>query len=306
MKKIFARREFLMAGACGAVAALAPLGAAAQAIAAFPHDAVEAGKLPRLLTGLCAYSFRKDFLAGKMTMEDFTERAVELKVDGVDMTTYYFKSTEPAYLAHLRNMIYRAGLAMSGVACKSSIVKPTAADRAAIVTEIKNWVDVTDRLGASHLRIFGGPAPAGATAEQVMNDAVEVFKTVADYGGERGIVLGIENHVGITQSLDFCMELMHRVNHPYAGINLDLTHFVPVSTSYAAIEQCIPYATNIHVRDHFDDKSAIDMDRVWSLFAKAGFKGYMSLEYEDDEPEATGIPRMVAKIRALNAKYSSV
>jgi sugar phosphate isomerase/epimerase len=101
---------------------------------------------------------------------------------------------------------------------------------------------------------------------------------------------------------------MHRVNSPYAGINLDITHFVPTANedAYAQIEACIPYATNTHIRDKFDDGSPIDLDRVWRLFAQAGFKGFMSAEYEDKEDAATGVPKLVEKIRTLCAKYSTV
>src|SRR6266849_6574126 len=52
---------------------------------------------PRLLTGCCAYSYSKLLKAGKMTMEDVIRKAVELGVAAVDMTAYWFKSTEPAY-----------------------------------------------------------------------------------------------------------------------------------------------------------------------------------------------------------------
>jgi len=43
---------------------------------------------PRLLSGCCAYSYRKYLQNGPMTMEDFILEAVELEIDGVDMTTY--------------------------------------------------------------------------------------------------------------------------------------------------------------------------------------------------------------------------
>jgi sugar phosphate isomerase/epimerase len=102
---------------------------------------------------------------------------------------------------------------------------------------------------------------------------------------------------------------MQRINSPYAGINLDITHFVPTPTedAYAQIEACLPYATNTHIRDLFDDGSPIDLDRVWKLFADAGFKGFMSAEYEaKGEDAAIGVPKLVEKIRALCKKYSTV
>src|SRR5262245_7370289 len=63
----------------------------------------------RLLPGCCAYSFSSYLGKGKMTMEEFILKAVELGVLGVDITTYWLKSTEPGYLAGLRHLAYKQG-----------------------------------------------------------------------------------------------------------------------------------------------------------------------------------------------------
>ena len=62
-------------------------------------------------------------------------------------------------------------------------------------------------------------------------------------------MLGVEDHSGVTQHADVCLEIMHRVNSPYGGINLDVTNFIPTATQdvYAQIAACIPYATNTHI-----------------------------------------------------------
>jgi len=267
-----------------------------------------ATKMPRFFSGCCAYSYRKYLQHGPMTMEEFIEKAVSLRVDSVDMTGYYLKSTDPAYLASLRHLAYRSGVVFSGAACGLSMVAADPAKRAEAITEIKKWVDVADSLGAPHLRIFAGKLPPGVTLPQSIEWSVEAMKTGSDYSGRKGIALGVEDHSGVTQSADVCLEIMHRVNSPYAGINLDITHFVPTATAdaYTQIEACIPYATNTHIRDKFDDGSPIDLDRVWKLFAGAGFKGFMSAEYEDKEDAATGVPKLLEKIRTLCAKYSTV
>lgn len=144
--------------------------------------------------------------------------------------------------------------------------------------------------------------------QQAVDWVVETMKPACDYAGKKGIMIGVEDHSGVTQNADVCLEIMHRVNSPYAGINLDITHFIPTPAedAYAQIAACIPYATNTHIRDHFDDGAPVDMDRVWRLFAKAGFKGYMSAEYEGKEDPMTGVPKLVARIRTLCRKYSSV
>ncbi len=312
MRERMERRQFLKTIGTGALTGMA--------FDAFGSPRAEAGsgdvtssasKMPRLFVGCCAYSYRQELVHGQMTLEDFIRKAVDLRLDGIDMTVYYLKSTDPEYLTNLRHLAYKNAVSFSGSGCKVSTVQATPAKRVDSLNEIKKWVDVTDRLGASHLRIFAGELPPGATLQQGIDWTVETMKAACDYSGQKGIMLGVEDHPGISQSADVCLEIMHRVNSPYAGINLDITHFIPTPTedAYAQIAACIPYATNVHIRDRFDDRTPIDMDRVWRLFAQAGFKGYMSAEYDShfasDVDPSTGIPKLIAEIRALCKKYSS-
>jgi len=303
------RRKFLKTVGISALAGAGTqwLGPIAQA-----QSSTEAGtdgsKMPRLFAGCCAYSYDHALRKGTMTMEDFIHKAVELRVDGIDMTAYYLKSTDPEYLDSLRHLAYKNAVPFSGSACGVSMVQAEASKRAEGLTEIKKWVDVTDRLGASHLRVFAGELPHGATLQQGIDWTVETMKTATDYSGKKGIMLGLEDHNGVTQRADVCLEIMHRVNSPYAGINLDVTNFIPTATQdvYAQIAACIPYATNTHIRDRFEyNQSPVDLDRVWKLFAQAGFKGYMSAEYEGPDSE-TGVPKLIAQIRTLCQKYSTV
>jgi len=308
MKRTWERREFLKAagGLAGTGIVSAPL-SAAQASGA----GSDASKNPRLLVGCCAYSYRVELTHGPMTLEDFIRKAVELRLDTVDMTVYYLKSTDPGYLESLRYLAFKNAVAFSGAACGSTMVQADADKRADVLQQIKQWVDVTDRLGASHLRVFAGKLPSGTTVQQATDWVVETMKAACDYSAAKGITLGLEDHSGVSQTADVCLEIMHRVDSPYAGINLDITHFIPSATedSYAQIAACIPYATVSHIRDKFDDGSPIDMDRVWKMYADAGHKGAMSVEYEGGphgDPASVGVPKLVARVRELCSKYSTI
>jgi hypothetical protein len=135
------------------------------------------GKAARLLSGCCAYSYGPELKRGAMTLEDFIGKAVELRLDGVDMTTYYLKSTEPEYLDGLRHLAYKNAMPLSGSACGVSMVQISPAQRGDSLNEIKKWVDVTDRLGASHLRVFAGKLPSGHT----LQEAIDHFRAPHDF-----------------------------------------------------------------------------------------------------------------------------
>ena len=263
---------------------------------------------PRLLTGCCAYSYSKLLKTGKMTMEDVIRKAVELGIDGVDMTAYWFKSTDPVYLVSLRHLAFKNGVCFSGAATGASTVQAEPSKRAQVLEEIKKWIDVTESLGASHLRVFAGKLPTGATVQDGIKWTVETLKVACDYAGEKGVTLGMEDHEGITQSSDACLEIVHRVDSPFFGINLDITNFIATAQAdaYAQIEATVPFATHTHIRDYFANGEAVDLDRVWQIFAKSNYKGFMSAEYEGEEDPSTGVPKLVEKIKTLCRKYSSV
>ena len=315
MQNVTGRRRFLKTMVAGGLAGagMDVIGGSALADLAPVAEAAEpSSNMPRLLAGCCAYSYRMALTHGQMTMEDFIRKSVELQLDSIDMTVYYLKSTDRDYLNSLRHLAYQNAITLSGTACRSSLVQPDADRRKDALQDLKKWVDVADALGTSHLRIFAGKLPDGVPLQEATGWVVEGMKAGCDYAAQKGVILGLEDHSGVSQSADVCLEIMHRVNSPYAAINLDITHFIPSATQdgYAQIAACIPYAKVVHVRDVFDDGSPLDMDRVWRLFAKARFKGYMSVEYDGEanggEPAATGVPKLVKKTRELCRKYSTV
>ncbi len=306
MRNPISRRAFIGTAAIAAAGSPAPSAWGS----AFPPrtDAAAPPSKPRLFSGCCAYSYEKYLESKKMTMEDFILKAVELEIEGVDMTAYWFKSTEPEYLVSLRHLAKSNGVCFSGAACGASTVEADPAKRAKVLDDIKKWVDATEHLGASHLRVFAGELPNGVTAAQGVAWTVETLKPACEYSGAKGITLGIEDHGGITQRADVCLELLHKIDSPYFGINLDISNFVASSDDeqYQQIQACAPYATHTHIRDRFGDSGhPIDLDRVWQIFARAGYKGFMSVEYEGEEDAMTGVPKLVEHVKSLNRKYSS-
>ena len=305
MNRPMLRRQFLATAGGAAIAA-----PAAGNVLATPNavELDQTGKQARLFAGCCAYSYLKYFNAGSMTMESFIQKAVELGVHGVDITTYWLKSTEPEYLTSLRHLAFKNGMSLSGIAIRTEMCQAGGAIRAEEIRRIQQWVDAAELLGASHVRVFAGNLPGGASEKRGIEWVVEAMKPACDYAGKRGITLGIENHGGMTARASTTLEILRRVDSPYAGINLDISNFEGKTDEemYSDIQACVPYATHMHIRDLFGaTKRPIDLDRVWRLFAQGGYKGYMSAEYEAEEDPITGVPKLVEKIKVLCRKYSS-
>ena len=304
MTSQIARRQFFRTAGMGA---LAGVGLAVSGKSGDTPPATTSAEYPRLLIGCAAYSFRKILQPGNMTMEDFILKCVQMGALGADMTAYWFRSTDRPYLLSLRHLAFKNGVPFTGVGSGPDTLQADPVKRQQVVDELKKWVDVTETLGAPHMRVFAGRLPKGATTQQGVDWTVEAMKPLVDYAAGKGIVLGVETHGGITQRADTTLELIHRIDSPYFGMTLDITHFLGASDEemYKQIDACIPYATQTHIRDHFDNHNPIDLDRVWRMFAQHGYKGYMTLEYEGADA-LTNAPTMIERMKALSKKYSSV
>ena len=275
------------------------------ALAAAPKHA-QSGRKPRLRTAICAYSFRNALGDGTITYEDLVDMAVENDVDGLDLTVYWFPQENlDRFLSSLRRKAYLNAVEIPSIAIRSDLCRKEARERDREAAWLMHWVDVADRLGASHIRVFGGNVPDGSTEDEAAEWCADVLKRVADYAGSHGVILGLENHGGITLKADRVISIVEAVDHAFVGINLDTGNFH--SDPYEQIAKCIPYAVNsqFKVTIRYDDGHVEqgDWDRIVKMFADGGYRGYMALEYEDDEDPFEAVPRHLARINELVKEY---
>ena len=263
----------------------------------------------RFRTGLVAYSYRQALQAKTMTYEDLIRIAVETGTDGIDMTVYWLPSTSDDYLLPLRRLAYKNRVEIYSIGTRVRLAQPTAELREKELGELRKWLDVAQRVGATHVRVFGGPKPEGATLDQAIEFAVETLKRGAELAGARGLILGLEDDGGITDYAKETIEIVKRVGSPWAGMTLDIGNFRPPGV-YDQIEMSIPYAVGTHIKttlalDDGKTRAPFDLDRVFKMFAAHGFRGYMGLEYAESDDPATAVPAYLRQLKELAVKYSA-
>ena len=295
------RRSFL-AAAGAAVVAAAPAARATR-------EPQASSRRARFRTGLVAYSYRQALQAKTMTYEDLIRIAVETDTDGIDMTVYWMPGTSDDYVLPLRRLAYKNRVEIYSLGTRVRLAQPTADLREAQIVELRKWMDVAQRIGATHIRVFGGSKPEGATLEQAVGFAAETLKRGAEYAGARGIIFGVEDDGGITDFAKETIEIVKRADSPWAGMNLDIGNFRPPKV-YEQIEMSIPYAVSTHVKttvalDDGGGRAPCDWDRVFAMFSNHGFRGYMGLEYEAAEDPAVAVPRHLRRLKELALKYSA-
>ena len=261
---------------------------------------------PRLKTAICAYSFRIALANGSLSYLDLVDLAVEHGIDGIDSTVYWFpREGLDGFLAAFRRKAYLAAVELPSIAIRTDLCRPDARAQDREVAWLRHWVDVSHRLGSSHIRVFGGNVPQGSSEDEAAKWVAEILKRAGDYAAGKGVVLGLENHGGITARAERIIQIVRATDHPNVGINLDTGNFR--SDPYRQIEMCLPYAVNsqfkVDIRDEDGNHTPSDWDRIVRMFADAGYRGYLALEYEAAEDPFTAVPRHLARLRGLAAKY---
>jgi L-ribulose-5-phosphate 3-epimerase len=253
----------------------------------------------RFRPAICAYSFRDQLKSGSMTYADLIRMAADLGVDGIDLTTYWLPDTSDQTLLPLKKLAYRSAVSIYTIGIGAGMAQPTPELQAKKVATVRKWVDAAEKLGASHIRVFGGNVPKGSTEEQAVPWAVETLKRCAEEAGKKGITLGLEDDGGLTTNADRTVEIIRKVDSPWAGINLDVGNFP--NDAYKQIEMCAPFATNVHFKSqvHIDHRpQPADWPRILQILGSAGYRGYLSLEYELTEDPLTVVPQLVSKMQS--------
>lgn len=249
------------------------------------------GAIAMIKVGCAAYSYNSYLEKKEMKLEDFIEECYRLRLDGVELTGYYFESIDAGYVDKLKRLATRRGLAISGAGMGSDFCHADRARREKEVQEVKKWVDVSQRLGAPCLRVFAGEAPAGYTEEQAIGWTIEALKSCCEYAAQRGTIIALENHGGITARAANVVKIAKAVNSEWFGINLDLGNYR--GAIYEEIAMTVPYAVHSHAK-MFEDQPALrrlDYARVRRILESQGYNGFVSLEYEGPDDSKLAVPK---------------
>jgi sugar phosphate isomerase/epimerase len=248
--------------------------------------------------GCAAYSYRDPLKAGAMTLEQFVDTCAGMELDGVELTSYYFPSTDTAYLQSLKRHCFLRGMHILGTAVGSNFTQPDEDKRREHLRMTLDWIDHSVTLGAPCIRVFAGPIPAEVPEEQAFTWARDCLAECVEHAAQRGVVVALENHGGVTATADQVSRFLKELESPWFGINLDFGNFS--RDPYAEIGQVSPWAVTTHaklVSKFGEERRELDYPRVRKIMERAGYRGYISVEYEEKEDPAAAVPRFVDQLR---------
>lgn len=174
---------------------------------------------------------------------------------------------------------------------------------------IKNhfkWVNAAKFLGCHSIRVN---AASSGTYEEQLERAAEGLAGLTEYGDSQGINVIVENHGGLSSNGAWLAAVIKKVNHPRCGTLPDFGNFNlgdgKTYDRYKGVEELMPFAKGVSAKSHdFDDKGNekhTDYKRMMGLVKKAGYRGWVSVEWEGGMiPEPAGIKatiKLLEKVR---------
>jgi sugar phosphate isomerase/epimerase len=255
------------------------------------------------LSCICG-SFNRAFAAGRMDQVGFMEHcASALGVAGVELQDIHFPETRPRYLDRLRGTADDLGLAIVGIGIHNDFGRADLHLRQSEIVKVKQWIEVAERLGVPQIRVFAG-WPEGPAAER-WPDMIAALREAAAFARDAGVRLGLENEAAFTPTAAEHRQIVEAVGSPALGVLLDTGNYASGASAWPSVEAVAPRAVHVHAKfwqvGPGGEEPTMDYPRLLGILREAGYRGWITFEYEAAEDEATGLPRAFAYLKGLLA-----
>ena len=227
----------------------------------------------------------------------------ELGLQAVEIEDGHLGPPDPGRLDAVRAAADRHGLAIVNVALMNNFGLADGDRRQAEADRTVEWMAGARRLGSRFLRTFAG-WPEGARRRPLAGHGGRPSGRSADRAERAGVHLVLENHNhgGFVQRAEDTLTLFDLVPSPALALLLDTGNYVD---GLASIRRTAHLARHVHAKLRQvgpDGRDAlVDHEAVLAELRRVGYRGYLSVEYEGQEPGETAVPRALGHLRRLIA-----
>lgn len=269
-----------------------------------------------------SYSFSQYIREGKMTQLDCVARAKEMGFDAIEFIDI---DGAPDYEMQLENArkikaeADRIGIVINAYTIGANLYQETDEAQEKEIERLCRQVDIAAVLGVPVMRhdvcYALGKQGAARSFDLMLPRIAAAARRVTAYAAEKGIRTCSENHGYIAQDSDRVERLFNAVAHDNYGLLVDVGNFICVDEDPVhAVSRVAPYAIHVHVKDMLIRQEPIGpvraMTRGGNFFCgcvvgegdvpvrrclrvlqRAGYDGYISIEFEGQEDCIRGIAR---------------
>jgi sugar phosphate isomerase/epimerase len=225
--------------------------------------------------------------------------AFRYRVDGAGLWNGLLASTEPGYIAKVRQALEERELALPCIhfdAC--SVWADDPAQRAAQREQALRNIEVAHELGASSVRIDWGVTAATLSNEQ-FDHIVATFRDYCERAGEHGMRLGPENHFGASLDPELQLEVLAAVQCENYGVLLHLGHWDRMFED--GDRMLAPHAMHTHISAEMLAAHYEHSCRSIQQLKDAGYTGYWGVEHHTARHEYAQLAWQLGELRRVLA-----
>lgn len=252
----------------------------------------------QLKISLAQWSLNKAIKSGELSPLDFAKKARSFDIDAIEYVSgLYTNHTDTLKKISMQKLSkellkrsddYGIDNVLIMIDSQGSLASSNKKERLKAIDNHKKWIDFSYKIGCETMRVnLSGETKLDRWTENSIKSLTEL----SDYNKNINVV--VENHGGLSSNGKYLSNVMSEVNIDNCGTLPDFGNFCidgsPRACNewydiYKGVEELMPYAHAVSAKSYdFDDsgnETKIDYSKMIDIVKKAGYKGYIGIEYE--------------------------
>ncbi|SDX62972.1 sugar phosphate isomerase/epimerase [Paenibacillus sp. CF384] len=212
---------------------------------------------------------------------------------------FHFPSTDPDYLAQLREAFSAAALSFDTLLLDyGDLTSEDEEKRAADIRFMREWIDIASLAGAKQIRIIAGEAQPDQ--EEAIRKSADGLIELGRYASEKGVRVVSENFKALTSTGTSSVKLLESIGDA-ADFITDFGNFA-FPTKYAEFTMTLPRSVSVHAKAQYDGDGYPDREeflKCLETVRAAEFNGAIVLIYDGPGDMWAGLDR----IKDIVAEY---
>ena len=197
-------------------------------------------------------------------------------------------------VADLKTLLEANNLQPYSINSIEHITFQTAEDYQKIKAECEEFCSIAGEINCPYVVVVPGKLPENADKETIMQESVKVLNELADIAEKYNVGLAFE-FLGQTdcsvQTLDFCKEIVEKVNRKNVGLVIDTFHFYAGNSTFEAIETLDPEKLFIF---HINDAENLPKENLTDAHRLYPGMGILPIKKIKERFDRIGYDRMVS------------
>lgn len=227
---------------------------------------------------LTSWSIHPYLTDGSLALVDVPARAKAAGIATLELCHFHVTDTSADAVAALRTAAAAAGIEIFSILIDAyDISQADDTLREHDITHVAQWIDIAAALGASHVRVIAGEAPADDRA--ALRRSITALLRLQAHASARGVTVLSENFKSLGATPANWLAIHTALGH---GGCADIGNF-PSETRVSDFAQVVAQAASIHVKASYDGAGIILPAQVQQCLAAARateFAGPTTLVYD--------------------------